>query len=347
MPTEECEECSNHSATLIIIGGSDRTMVERTVYVLGAGASFDAGGPLIKDFFSVENEKSRRVHERYFYSDDKFLSLKSIYDDWAQKNTYPNVEGFFKKVEFQGLIGKRFLDTHTSSAIIPSTVEDWLVWYIAAYVTRSIQAQKNRPSDYQEFVQSLKGYGRRSAVLTFNYDLVVDETMLDEFRELDYGIGDVWGMKEVSRGIPLIKLHGSLNWIQCPDCGRLEVWDEPIAHKHNRVSCVKKCGGYKERLIVPPNPSKGPHLENIYRLWKKADKLLSEADRIVLIGYSMPQIDTSARELLTDPVRRVREFEIVNTDVGTLVTLESALGRKSSISKAMSFSEFVSIQSRQ
>ncbi|MBE0633626.1 hypothetical protein IH574_03570 [Candidatus Bathyarchaeota archaeon] len=55
-------------------------MVERVVYVLGAGASHDAGGPLISDFFSTNTEKNARIHANYFNSNERFLALKAAYN---------------------------------------------------------------------------------------------------------------------------------------------------------------------------------------------------------------------------------------------------------------------------
>jgi NAD-dependent SIR2 family protein deacetylase len=320
-------------------------MVENIVYVLGAGASFDAGGPLTRDFFSSSSERSRTVHQRYFEKDRKFQSLATIFRNWAAYEQDANVERFFKRIEFQTLINKKFLDPVTSSAVNPEVVHEWLVWYIAAYVTRSVETQHDCPSYYEDFVKGLKKWGTHPAVLTFNYDLVIDDIMIQEFRHLDYSLGDIRGMKEVSKGVPLIKLHGSLNWLMCPDCGRIEVSDAPLAHHYKREACVKSCGGYLERLIVPPNPTKSQYIQNIYDLWRKADVLLSKADKIVIIGYSLPEIDTDARELLSDPVRRVKAFEIVNTDAKALLTLESRLGRKCASEEAMSFSDYILRQS--
>jgi NAD-dependent SIR2 family protein deacetylase len=314
-------------------------MVERIVYVLGAGASYDAGGPLIRDFFSNMSERSANVHSQYFEGDDKYSKLKAIYQDWAKTNANPNIEGFFKNVEFNVSIGKAFRDPRDDSAIESAILKRWLEWYIAAFVRNSVAFQRNPPKYYGEFAKTLKGWGKRYSIVTFNYDLVFEKAIMREFGTLDYKIGvtDV----SYSTGIPFVKLHGALNWLWCPKCGRIEIHDQPVGQKYNRVACLKKCGGYKERLMVPPNPGKEKYVEILSRLWKKADKLLSEADSIVIVGYSLPEIDVTARELLAGPVRKVSNFDIVNNNLNALNSVSDRLGRKVYTHMPRTFRDYV------
>lgn len=309
------------------------------MYVLGAGASYDAGGPLIRDFFSNMSERSARVHREYFEGDEKYSTLKAIYEQWAKMEKEANIEGFFKNVEFNVSIGRSYQDPWDGSAIDSAILKRWLEWYIAAYVRNSVAIQRTPPKYYEEFARTLKRWGKRYSIITFNYDLVFEKAILREFGAVDYKIGVT--NRLYSTGIPFVKLHGSLNWLWCPKCDRIEIHDQPVGQKYNRVACVKKCGGYKERLMVPPNPGKTKYLEILNRLWKKANRLLSEADSIVFIGYSLPEIDVSARELLADPVRRVFHFDIVNSNLEALRNVSERLGRKSDIDIPRSFRDYV------
>lgn len=303
-------------------------MVERVVYVLGAGASHDAGGPLVKDFFSRETERSKTVHTNYFDGDSKFSALESIYADWSSRTKNPNIESFFKRVEFQTLIGKPFENPLTGERTRPEVFYQYLVWYIAAYVRNSIAYQRQAPKCYRDFAASLKTRGKKQSILTFNYDLVFEKAIIDELGGIDYRLGRLRQHPDYCRGIPLLKLHGSLNWQWCPKCDNIYIFDEPVGHRYNRVSCTSRCGGLRERLVVPPNPNKQAYLETIYGLWSKADRLLSEADRVVIIGYSVPEIDISAQELLKNAAIAAEDIhiEIVNPDLGAIGDIASRLG---------------------
>ena len=291
----------------------------------------------MRDFFSYESEWSAKVHSEYFDGDDKFLSLKAIYDGWAERTQAPNIEGFFKMVEFRDNIGKDFVDPRSGYVIKSGTLKGWLEWYITAYVRNSVARRRNPPRHYQEFARVLSP--RWHTIITFNYDLVFEQAIIAEHGSVDYRLGRF--DKLHSSGIPFLKLHGSLNWLWCPECDRWEIYDEPVGHKYNRVSCTKKCGGYKERLIVPPNPSKGEYLGVLYALWKKADKSLSTADRIVIVGYSLPEIDISARELLVDSVKKVAGFEIVVNNREALSDVAKRLGRDSDTQVPRTFKDYV------
>lgn len=317
-------------------------MVERVVYVLGAGTSYDAGGPLIRDFFMTDSARSERVHSDYFLTDEKFLSLQAAYERWAKETEEPNVEGFFQRVAFQRLMRKDF-DTHLPGETLnPEILYRYLVWYIAAYVRASVASQGNPPRHYRDFAESLRQWGKRYAVLTFNYDLVLERALLKEYGELDYKLGPIRGLKKFSNGIPLIKLHGSLNWSWCSGCEEVYVDEKPTAANYRREACPRRgCRTMLDPLIVPPDANKNASLDTISSLWRKAGSFLSKADRIVIVGYSLPDADTSAKELLIGPVQRVSRFDVINSHPSALSAIETKLGRKSDTPIATPFKDFI------
>ncbi len=115
-------------------------------------------------------------------------------------------------------------------------------------------------------------------------------------------------------GIDVLKLHGSLNW----DSG------------HNRypppMSSVLEKSPYKRKIsitntrelsslpatmwrggrrvkcfpvIVPPIYGKSHLMHNeIRKVWRKAEQKLSQADKLVVFGYSCPDSDQEARNLI-------------------------------------------------
>lgn len=317
-------------------------MVERVVYVLGAGSSYDAGGPLIRDFFSMDSERSERVHFDHFQSDEKFLGLQAAYEEWAEGAKDPNIEGFFQRVQFQRLMRKGF-DTHLPGVTLnPETLYRYLVWYIAAYVRASVADQGNPPAYYRDFAKSLRQRGKRYAVLTFNYDLVFERALLKEYGELDYKLGRIRGLKKFSKGVPLIKLHGSLNWSWCSGCEEVYVDENPTAANYRREACPRRrCGMLLEPLIVPPDANKNASLDIISGLWRKAGSFLNQADRIVIVGYSLPDADTSAKELLMEPVQRASRFDVINSHPSALSAVEKKLSRKSDAPAATPFRDYV------
>jgi len=144
------------------------------------------------------------------------------------------------------------------------------------------------------------------SVLTFNYDLGLDFALYRDQIPTWYAL-EPQGMGD---RFPLLKLHGSLNWSRCPECKTIEVVDFNKAETrdsdgsrvHMRLAgrCreVHAChSGGREVAIVPPTWNKTQHHQQIAEVWRTASKKLSEAENIIIIGYSLPPTDEFFRYL--------------------------------------------------
>jgi NAD-dependent SIR2 family protein deacetylase len=326
-------------------------MVERVVYVLGAGASFDAGGPLTRDFFARNRKYDERIYERYFLGNKKYEAIAAIYDDWKLQHKDPDIEKFFSEVATRDVYGDFYVPT-SGETVSPGKVRDWLVWYMSTYIHTSCSAQRNPPTYYHDFIELLKKRGHPGSIITFNYDLVFDKLILDRYDAIDYGLPkanvyvkprslDIWS------GIRMLKLHGSLNWTRCDMCDRIDVSVESRAHLERRKGCTSGCAGYRDPVIVPPVRDKERFLGSANPLWRKAYEELEEADKAVLIGYSVPEADAAARALLTQALARENsdcDLVIVNSNPDAVRRIERRLGRQSSLQNATPFKDFVSAQ---
>ena len=121
----------------------------------------------------------------------------------------------------------------------------------------------------------------------------------------------------------LWKLHGSLSWYWLPDGGgnstlqrwRLpgtfgEPWDAAEGYRHQVLPS-------HEVFIVPPAALKGQRLREPIagEIWRRAADALQRTERLVLIGYSLPQADHSLTGLLSDALQgRAVKVEVVNPD---------------------------------
>ncbi|MCI0655638.1 MAG: hypothetical protein L0170_01025 [Acidobacteria bacterium] len=171
----------------------------------------------------------------------------------------------------------------------------------------------------------------RTTLISTNYDIVMDNALLERSpKNVNYGVpvreavhrrGDliagrfdeihhyrsIPGSQETIRrgGIPLLKLNGSLNWLYCPRCdelditllqdrGALTLLDEPK---------LGRC--YLDRCTSPYEPVLvGPSLEQRYEhrvlrdTWTRAERALLASNRLVIIGYSIPDADYLVRAML-------------------------------------------------
>lgn len=149
---------------------------------------------------------------------------------------------------------------------------------------------------------------KNARVISFNYDTMLDEAIFNYFtRSWHYGGMTVAGINgyPVSRGaksdLVLIKPHGSLHFLICPNCKRAHVnwfWTYRktgigVFASDNRrcVKCKKAMPGRKELLesmIVSPLYDK----KIIKRSHHAIKAAFSWCDNIVAIGYSFPEQDT-------------------------------------------------------
>ncbi|HBS87331.1 MAG: hypothetical protein A2W91_17285 [Bacteroidetes bacterium GWF2_38_335] len=153
------------------------------------------------------------------------------------------------------------------------------------------------------------------------------------------------GLQALGEGkynVKLLKLHGSMNWLSCPKCQRLYVaFYEKIAidglySNKNCVHCNKnysKQGGSTNILrsnLIMPTFLKDLTNFQIKLIWQNASIELSEADKIVFIGYSLPNADYELRQLLSRMVRHDAIIEVVTeeeTDTETKKSNEETYNR--------------------
>ena len=143
---------------------------------------------------------------------------------------------------------------------------------------------------YAMFAEKLRTH---DAVVTFNYDTVLEESLLASSIGPDYGFGEfVW--PKVTSSIPVLKLHGSVNFKEKSN-GEVEVVDFELLHE---TTSAYYDGGTP--LLVPPTWNKGALTSIIQTIWQEAARRLRNAARIIFIGYSLSETDLSFRYLLAN-----------------------------------------------
>lgn len=106
----------------------------------------------------------------------------------------------------------------------------------------------------------------------------------------------VEGHLHADRGVPLYKLHGSVNWFPSDDRpGALLVNDAVVGLTGGSVFPYVCTEGYRPPwppIIVPPSFLKPELAPALRHAWGSAARALSEATTVAFIGYSFPSSDT-------------------------------------------------------
>ena len=310
------------------------------VFILGAGASRDCGGPLMSDFLDISQELllSRKV-------DDKEEEFKRVFEaigglqrvhSKAQIDLY-NIESIFTALEL-GKVIKRF--PNLSEESIDSTINA-----LKALIVRTLEARiefRRRngrviaPKTYRTFVDLIKGIQERRAnplscsVITFNYDIALDYALVSEELTPNYCLTPQSG-----GGFPLLKLHGSVNWASkgAGQAKRIHPVDLAPIYRQTQAfpdqddtvtklmvgsdirSSIQDYEVDQQPVIVPPSWNKADYHRDLTEVWSNAAAHLSESDYIFVIGYSLPETDSFFRHLYalgsesSKPLKKIGVFD--------------------------------------
>ncbi|MER8400445.1 SIR2 family protein [Mesorhizobium sp. M1348] len=142
---------------------------------------------------------------------------------------------------------------------------------------------------------------------------------------------------------PLLKLHGSMNWLSCPRCRRLII--NPLLDLASGGSGGKHwtdqtcwCEAEAETLLVTPSYAKTYGNLHLQAIWRDAQQALAEATRWIFVGYSIPTDDAWIRALLTRALAwkrstgstRKLEIVVVSHSESPFEAEEAASGKRAS-----------------
>jgi len=314
------------------------------VFVFGAGAShgeqlvplFDdpmcqpsnsAAPPLATGFFSkalydsvgyTASEAERNFGPMFKHIRESFAIPDAVGEGrWADLN----IEEVFTNVE----VLREFLGCDGDAWAKATVARNDLAHYISRIISYCTQLKRGL---YYGKVKSFMDKHGDVSVLSFNWDLILDQEFMERI-----GLG--WGTSagpyknfetivlgreaELTGGVgrwPLyLKLHGSLNWLQCtnracPSAPGMTVFADTrlclvhaMAFPGSGTVVCNQCGAEMNLLLVPPILKK-PVIEKgvIRAIWGQARYRLELASKVVIIGFSATPSDFYAAWLLRSTV---------------------------------------------
>jgi hypothetical protein len=151
----------------------------------------------------------------------------------------------------------------------------------------------------------------RVAVITTNYDVVAEclvtamhKRSVVGFRPQSVGGGERRQVELMygDEGVPLYKLHGSVNWFMRQGVEDSCVVDERYYKTDQQhlfpICCAPDFVPPGDVVIVPPTYSKGSVSGPAQKIWAGAAQELAHARVVVFVGYSFPGSDTEMRFFL-------------------------------------------------
>ncbi len=290
--------------------------MSKIVFVFGAGASADAGGPLMSNFidkaekvYHNPGELEKKAFEIFF---EALHCLEQVHTKATlDTNNIETVYGAFEMAvlcgHLEGFDDKRLEDLLPAvRTVISRTIEESISFIDGRGKIIKINA-------YSFLIQNLRTISdiwTNVDFITYNYDLCLDFIL--DYYQISFNY--CFDSPTVNNGIPLLKLHGSLNWFRDNDNIR-EIDINVIKLFYKRYQDGNDCKiiipsmgfftgkhpmdeySWKDPIIVPPSWSKGEYHQNVKPIWKIASEHLREAECIFFIGYSLPESDAFFRYL--------------------------------------------------
>jgi hypothetical protein len=188
--------------------------------------------------------------------------------------------------------------------------------------------------------------------ITFNHDLVLENVIIEQRGHRRWCVDRGYGPIQLQFGgsnrtvakmprhsancdhsvpIEILKLHGSLNWRVRTRGHEPSLKDLFPSRDGKKMICVtdrtppisltqSSKGRAWDLLpqIVPPVYGKQALIDSRFSdLWSRAGEVLRAADRLIVLGYSMPITDVHTEKLLSRGVRSnalLRDIEVINPD---------------------------------
>src|SRR5258706_973652 len=197
----------------------------KTVFILGAGASAAAGVPMMAEFLDRADRLFRGQNDDA--AQDVFRAITELQGVYAKSYLdLDNIEAVFGAIEMAQLIGKLANRTPDSIAELRSNLVNMIVRTVEAttfFPVTDGQVQPAKPyGAFAKMVSELVKPGRTAvAFLTFNYDVALDQALFWTNLQTDYCLTGA-----VQSGhLPLLKLHGSINWGLCEKYKKIVPWE--------------------------------------------------------------------------------------------------------------------------
>lgn len=271
--------------------------MQTAAVILGAGWSRVAGLPLAKELMSA------RYLVLSMAAEDRLVQVRRRWESWRVDNP-GDPEVFFGEAYNSAVSGIPWGWVVEYVRTVLAVPPNWSGAHNPRYAD-SLMLVTHCPAQV-EFFRAITARFNLKAVITTNYDLLAERSLRCRpmkrygrgfhygglpFPQVAYGNGLPFSREtrvrtlDICGGIPLYKLHGSLNWVL--EGTRIRITqDSRPALRAKAVSA-----------IVPPTPEKqvpmwlGP-------VWSGAGEALSSADWWVVCGYSLPDYDLEIRNLL-------------------------------------------------
>lgn len=337
-------------------------MVKNPVIILGAGATKACGGPLTDEILPaalngeiVDDMRAVKVDDR---EELLYLTWKFMTECFNVPETRP-----IKKEDCPNL--PMVLSMLRRSIEMDMPIGNWqgqdlvkakraIEYSVFSVIEAALRKITSNAHLHHSLLEPLYKNKTQPVVVSLNYDVIVDNTMFSlsdgytNYPMPDYGV-DISTPRYVevkNAGVfgSLFKIHGSLNWLYCEKCSRLDLFvseglnglstskaldelyhtapfNDAYSCKGTRCRSHPNCDGFVSPVLITPTYVKDYQNPHIKKVWQQAENAMKKADRAIIIGYSLPFDDVEIAMLLKRGLnhldrKQITVVEYADKDIG-------------------------------
>ena len=337
-------------------------MVKNPVIILGAGATKACGGPLTDEILPaalngeiVDDMRAVKVDDR---EELLYLTWKFMTECFNVPETRP-----IKKEDCPNL--PMVLSMLRRSIEMDMPIGNWqgqdlvkakraIEYSVFSVIEAALRKITRNAHLHHSLLEPLYKNKTQPVVVSLNYDVIVDNTMFSlsdgytNYPMPDYGvdISTPRYMEVKNAGVfgSLLKIHGSLNWLYCEKCSRLDLFvseglnglstskaldelyhtapfNDAYSCKGTRCRNHPNCDGFVSPVLITPTYVKDYQNPHIKKVWQQAEAAMKKADRAIIIGYSLPFDDVEIAMLLKRGLnhldrKQITVVEYADKDIG-------------------------------
>ncbi len=309
-------------------------MNKKIVFFIGAGftKAIAKTAPTGSEFLTKAFDP-----EGSFSSDQNIQNVKKFVEKNyypLNKNIIPNIEDLLSLIDYTLQRNEALSKEYLYNDVVK--IKNELIYLIGKVIKDSLQETGgDRLSLSRDFINEIIDFKKEKnevAIISTNYDIILDNSLIDVCQSCDYGtllrncINYDHSLKEINKvhgqpswydstsrndiflnngDVPLLKIHGSLNWFYCPKCDEIDLTIKEkgatmLADTQSKFICVNRfCTSFYEPLLVTPTMLKIYKNSFLKKIWNISADLITEAEQIIFIGYSLPDADYHIRSMLT------------------------------------------------
>jgi hypothetical protein len=311
-----------------------RVETDHNVYILGAGFSVEAGIPAVAGFLDalrdslgwLESQPRREAEATAVRNVLEFRRLAAAASDRVKMNVDDIEELFSLASATPGDEYANYVTTAIAATIDYCRSGQPRLSYqidtgyadsepppprkLGAARSRRVNTNSVIWDDYEYYAAAIAGMlttpskNGRNTVITFNYDTVLEEGLEMLGVPVNYNVS----VSSRQGALRILKLHGSVNWINS-------------GFSESSLDTIKEVGRYAdvlaagERAMLLPPTWRKQFGGGLSRIWDASVNAISEATRLIVIGFSLPATDSHFKYLLAAGLRdniALRKIVFVN-----------------------------------